>query len=116
MDRVAAHEHALTGPAARRLATRALGPRARPDDLADRGAASSFVVDGVHAHDVGQILDDSGVAVRVGHHCAWPLHRRFGGGDDARQLAPIQHPRGDRRPSSPPSTGSRPSSGLEVPA
>ena len=38
----------------------------------------SFVVDGVHAHDVGQILDDAGVAVRVGHHCAWPLHRRFG--------------------------------------
>ena len=38
----------------------------------------SFVVDGVHAHDVGQILDDAGVQVRVGHHCAWPLHRRFG--------------------------------------
>ena len=38
----------------------------------------SFVVDGVHAHDVGQVLDDAGVAVRVGHHCAWPLHRRFG--------------------------------------
>ena len=38
----------------------------------------SFVVDGVHAHDVGQVLDDEGVAVRVGHHCAWPLHRRFG--------------------------------------
>lgn len=36
------------------------------------------MVDGVHAHDVGQILDDAGVAVRVGHHCAWPLHRRFG--------------------------------------
>ena len=37
----------------------------------------SFLVDGVHAHDVGQILDDAGVQVRVGHHCAWPLHRRF---------------------------------------
>jgi cysteine desulfurase/selenocysteine lyase len=35
-------------------------------------------VDGVHAHDVGQVLDDRGIAVRVGHHCAWPLHRRFG--------------------------------------
>jgi cysteine desulfurase/selenocysteine lyase len=32
----------------------------------------------VHAHDLGQILDDEGVAIRVGHHCAWPLHRRFG--------------------------------------
>ena len=40
--------------------------------------ALAFDVDGVHAHDVGQILDDSGVAVRVGHHCAWPLHRAFG--------------------------------------
>ena len=38
----------------------------------------SFLVDGVHAHDVGQIMDDAGVQVRVGHHCAWPLHRRFG--------------------------------------
>ncbi len=49
-----------------------------PLDLHDRGAAVSFVVDGIHAHDLGQVLDDSGVAVRVGHHCAWPLHRRFG--------------------------------------
>jgi cysteine desulfurase/selenocysteine lyase len=49
-----------------------------PTDLADRGGAVAFVVEGVHAHDVGQVLDDRGVAVRVGHHCAWPLHRRFG--------------------------------------
>ena len=38
----------------------------------------SFTVDGIHPHDVGQVLDDRGVAVRVGHHCAWPLHRRYG--------------------------------------
>jgi cysteine desulfurase/selenocysteine lyase len=49
-----------------------------PASTVDRGGAVSFVVDGVHAHDVGQILDDAGVQVRVGHHCAWPLHRRFG--------------------------------------
>ncbi|MBB2922175.1 SufS family cysteine desulfurase [Cellulomonas cellasea] len=49
-----------------------------PTDTRDRLAAVSFVVDGVHAHDVGQVLDDAGVAVRVGHHCAQPLHRRFG--------------------------------------
>ncbi|WP_420812169.1 cysteine desulfurase [Mycobacterium kyogaense] len=49
-----------------------------PTTMADRGSPVSFVVDGVHAHDVGQVLDDDGVAVRVGHHCAWPLHRRFG--------------------------------------
>ena len=40
--------------------------------------AVAFDVQGVHAHDVGQVLDDEGVAVRVGHHCAWPLHRRMG--------------------------------------
>jgi cysteine desulfurase/selenocysteine lyase len=49
-----------------------------PTDLKDRGGAVSFVAEGVHPHDLGQVLDDSGVAVRVGHHCAWPLHRRFG--------------------------------------
>ncbi|HEY2556893.1 MAG TPA: SufS family cysteine desulfurase [Diaminobutyricibacter sp.] len=44
----------------------------------DRAGLASFDVDGVHAHDVGQYLDDLGIAVRVGHHCAQPLHRRFG--------------------------------------
>ena len=44
----------------------------------ERAGLASFVVDGVHAHDVGQYLDDLGIAVRVGHHCAQPLHRRFG--------------------------------------
>jgi cysteine desulfurase / selenocysteine lyase len=43
-----------------------------------RGSPVSFVLDGIHAHDVGQVLDDEGIAVRVGHHCAAPLHRRFG--------------------------------------
>ncbi|MDT0351441.1 cysteine desulfurase [Pseudonocardia charpentierae] len=78
MEAVFAHELALTRAALDGLAqvpgVRIIGPR----DLADRGGAVSFVVDGVHAHDVGQVLDDRGVAVRVGHHCAWPLHRRFG--------------------------------------
>jgi cysteine desulfurase/selenocysteine lyase len=44
----------------------------------ERAGLASFVVDGVHAHDVGQYLDDVGIAVRVGHHCAQPLHRRYG--------------------------------------
>lgn len=47
-------------------------------DAAERVALVAFDVDGVHAHDVGQFLDARGVAVRVGHHCAQPLHRRFG--------------------------------------
>jgi len=49
-----------------------------PIDPELRHSPVAFVVDGVHAHDVGQVLDDDGVAVRVGHHCAAPLHRRFG--------------------------------------
>jgi cysteine desulfurase/selenocysteine lyase len=48
-----------------------------PTTLEDRGSTVAFVVDGAHAHDVGQVLDDQGVEVRVGHHCAWPLHRRM---------------------------------------
>ena len=78
MDAVHAHEMALTDAALRGLAeipgVRIVGPTT----LEDRGGAVAFVVDGVHAHDVGQVLDDRGVAIRVGHHCAWPLHRRFG--------------------------------------
>ncbi|MBI1377231.1 MAG: SufS family cysteine desulfurase [Frankiales bacterium] len=78
MAAVAAHEHALTAYALQALAevpgVTVVGPR----DAEARGSAVSFVVDGIHAHDVGQVLDDRGVEVRVGHHCAWPLHRRFG--------------------------------------
>jgi len=78
MKAVAAHEASLTGYALQQLSAnpglRIIGPAG----TVDRGGAVSFVVDGVHAHDVGQILDDAGVQVRVGHHCAWPLHRRFG--------------------------------------
>ncbi len=50
---------------------------------------ASVVVDGVHAHDVGQILDDAGIAVRVGHHCNQPLHRRFGVASSTRASAHI---------------------------
>jgi cysteine desulfurase/selenocysteine lyase len=48
-----------------------------PKDMKDRGAVISFTVDEIHPHDVGQFLDADGVAVRVGHHCAWPVCRRF---------------------------------------
>ncbi|MFE0747884.1 cysteine desulfurase [Gordonia sp. NPDC058843] len=78
MNAVAAHEHDLTERALEVLGAieglRIVGPATS----ADRGGAVSFLVDGIHAHDLGQILDDEGVAIRVGHHCAWPLHRRFG--------------------------------------
>ncbi|MCD0453728.1 cysteine desulfurase [Actinocorallia sp. API 0066] len=78
MDRVAEHEHELAVYA---LETVGSIPGVRiigPTDTAARGATVSFVVDGIHPHDVGQVLDDEGVAVRVGHHCAWPLCRRYG--------------------------------------
>jgi len=78
MGAVEAHERELVAAALDGLSgipgVRVIGPVS----TVDRGSPVSFVVDGIHAHDVGQVLDDDGVAVRVGHHCAWPLHRRFG--------------------------------------
>ncbi len=75
MDKVAAHEEALTAHALEALGAidgvRLLGP----STTEDRGGTVAFEVDGVHAHDVGQVLDELGVAIRTGHHCAWPLHR-----------------------------------------
>jgi cysteine desulfurase/selenocysteine lyase len=77
MHRVTAHEEALTEALLAGLAQRRWVRVIGPVDGRDRSGVVSFVVDGVHPHDVGQILDDAGVAVRVGHHCAWPLHRRM---------------------------------------
>ncbi|GGB67107.1 cysteine desulfurase [Knoellia flava TL1] len=77
VDRIHAHELALTERLLAGLAARPWVTVVGPSDLESRGGTVAFVVDGVHAHDVGQVLDGSGVAVRVGHHCAWPLHRRF---------------------------------------
>ncbi|WP_033292736.1 cysteine desulfurase [Amycolatopsis jejuensis] len=75
MDRIAAHEHELAAAA---IAGISAIPGVRivgPTDLEDRGATVAFVIDGLHPHDAGQVLDSLGIAVRVGHHCAWPLHR-----------------------------------------
>ncbi len=89
MDAVAQHEavlaQALLGAVASVPGVRVLGPT----DARDRLANVSFVVDGVHAHDVGQVLDDAGVAVRVGHHCAQPLHRRLGATASTRASAAV---------------------------
>jgi cysteine desulfurase/selenocysteine lyase len=77
LDKVAAHEAALTArllEGLRRIdGVRVIGP----DSTEMRGSAVSFVIDGVHPHDVGQTLDEVGVAVRVGHHCAAPVCRRY---------------------------------------
>jgi cysteine desulfurase / selenocysteine lyase len=78
MGNVAAHEESLTAHALDALrelpGLRILGP----DTTKDRGGAVAFEVAGVHPHDVGQVLDELGIAVRTGHHCAWPLHRKLG--------------------------------------
>ena len=78
MDRVHAHELMLVRRLLDGLATRPWIRVIGPTDLHDRGSVVAFVADGVHPHDVGQVLDDQGIAVRVGHHCAWPLHRALG--------------------------------------
>jgi len=78
MENVAEHERVLTARAIEALTAipgvRILGPLTTQD----RGGAVSFTVDQVHPHDVGQVLDELGIAVRTGHHCAWPLHRALG--------------------------------------
>jgi cysteine desulfurase/selenocysteine lyase len=78
MDRIAQHEHVLTEAALRGLQGIPGVTIVGPTSTVDRGGAVSFVIDGVHPHDASQVLDSLGIAVRVGHHCAWPLHRALG--------------------------------------
>ena len=77
MDNVLRHEQDLIQLTLDGLAERPWVSVLGPKDAGARLGAVAFVVDGVHPHDVGQILDDAGVAIRTGHHCAWPLHRRL---------------------------------------
>ena len=78
MDKIAAHEQELTAYALAEMqkirGLRILGPT----EAVDRGGAISFTLEGVHPHDVMQMLDSRGVAIRGGHHCARPLHDRLG--------------------------------------
>ena len=77
MDAVAAHEHEITEYALERLeevpGVKVFGPSPQY-----KGGVAAFTLDGVHPHDVAQILDQDGIAVRAGHHCAQPLHEKFG--------------------------------------
>jgi cysteine desulfurase / selenocysteine lyase len=77
MDAIAAHEHEITEYALERLeevpGVKVFGP-----DAEHKGGVAAFTVDGVHPHDVAQILDKDGIAVRAGHHCAQPLHEKLG--------------------------------------
>ncbi|QGS35584.1 SufS family cysteine desulfurase [Corynebacterium xerosis] len=78
MDAIAAHEHELTVAALDALKKIDGVTIIGPDTAENRGAAISFQVEGIHPHDLGQVLDDRGVCIRVGHHCAWPVHRALG--------------------------------------
>ncbi len=77
LDAIAAHERDLTTYALRRLrevpGLRILGPQV----TVDRGGAVAFTMDVVHPHDIAQVLDQEGICIRAGHHCAQPLHRRY---------------------------------------
>jgi cysteine desulfurase/selenocysteine lyase len=77
MENVAKHEQELTKQLLDGISeisgVNVIGPK----DMKDRGGVVSFTVDGVHPHDVGQVLDQYGIAVRTGHHCAWPLMKRL---------------------------------------
>jgi cysteine desulfurase/selenocysteine lyase len=77
MEALAAHEHAITAYAMERLeeipGVKIFGPSAE-----HRGGVVAFEMDGVHPHDVAQILDRYGIAIRAGHHCAMPLHEKYG--------------------------------------
>ena len=77
MEAVAAHEHEVTEYALERLeeipGVKVFGPSAQ-----HKGGVAAFTLEGVHPHDVAQILDRDGIAVRAGHHCAQPLHEKFG--------------------------------------
>src|SRR5699024_3913294 len=78
MENIHAHEQDLTASALEKLSAivdlRIVGTTSP----GNRVAASSFQVEGIHPHDLGQVLDDHGVCIRVGHHCAWPVHRTMG--------------------------------------
>jgi len=77
MDKIAAHEHEITEYALDRLeeipGVKLFGPSADK-----KGGVAAFTLEGIHPHDVAQILDRAGIAVRAGHHCAQPLHEKFG--------------------------------------
>ncbi len=78
MDVIAQHEHALTEDLLAKLLDINEVAVVGPLNMGNRGGAISFTVAGIHPHDLGQFLDSQGIAVRTGHHCAWPLTRSLG--------------------------------------
>ncbi|SER48634.1 cysteine desulfurase [Corynebacterium cystitidis] len=84
MDNVQRHEHKLTAYALEQLQSIDGLTLYGPSTADHRGGAISFGVEGVHPHDLGQVLDSEGVCIRVGHHCAWPVHRALSAQSTAR--------------------------------
>ena len=78
MDVIAEHEHLLTADLLKKLLEIDEVALVGPHSMDNRGGALSFTVQGIHPHDLGQFLDSQGIAVRTGHHCAWPLTRSLG--------------------------------------
>ncbi|MGA0733037.1 MAG: SufS family cysteine desulfurase [Candidatus Nanopelagicales bacterium] len=76
MEQIREHEKELTDYLLKGLA-QISSVKVFAAEVAQRGSAVSFAVDQVHPHDVGQVLDDDGIAIRVGHHCAWPLMKKL---------------------------------------
>jgi len=77
MDKIFEHEQELTEHLLTDLSKISGVNVVGPLDMKDRGGVISFTIDGVHPHDVGQVLDQYGIAVRTGHHCAWPLMKKL---------------------------------------
>jgi cysteine desulfurase/selenocysteine lyase len=77
MSAVAEHEYELTKKLIDGLKRISSVNVIGPLEMQDRGGVVSFTIDGVHPHDVGQVLDQYGIAVRTGHHCAWPLMKKL---------------------------------------
>ena len=77
MERVHAHEQAIFAYALERL-EEVPGLRVYGPEPSMKGGVAAFTLQGMHPHDIAQLLNDAGVAVRAGHHCAMPLHNRYG--------------------------------------
>ena len=84
MDNIARHEHMLTEYALEQMQQIKGLTIAGPLTAEHRGGAISFTVEGLHPHDLGQLLDSRGVSIRTGHHCAWPAHRALNAQSTAR--------------------------------
>jgi cysteine desulfurase/selenocysteine lyase len=93
-DALAAHEHALLEHATERLLEEIPGSRL-VGTARDKASVLSFVIDGIHAHDLGTIVDREGVAIRTGHHCAMPVMERFGVAATARASFALYNDRSD---------------------